>query len=351
MKFVSKLLIFVAILFIATQIFFAYAFPSRYVYNERVNYDVFKDNVYTFEQCIKKIRATIDNENLKDYIIFVGDSVGYGTPCPPDKTISSYMNLIAKKENKKTRIFNLALPSTMFGDLYTILLLCDKYGISTQNVILDFSYWEINAKRPAYWFNYYLKELDNDSYNKMVKMKYIEKESIWQSIKSQIQHWANNNIYLISYSGFTVNKIKSKVNQLMREPVTQLKVWKSKPYVIESMKKQENRWYFSDAQYNFSETSSQLYFMNKIAEHQKGKNTIYFMTALNKELLPVETSKPGLKKNVKSINKYFEDKKLNYVNYEDKIDYSFFSDHVHLLPEGYKLVAGDLWNRFNKEKY
>ena len=185
----------------------------------------------------------------------------------------------------------------------------------------------------------------------MVKMKYIEKESIWQSIKSQIQHWANNNIYLINYSGFTVNKIKSKVNQLMREPVTQLKVWKSKPYVIESMKKQENRWYFSDAQYNFSETSSQLYFMNKIAEHQKGKNTIYFMTALNKELLPVETSKPGLKKNVKSINKYFEDKKLNYVNYEDKIDYSFFSDHVHLLPEGYKLVAGDLWNRFNKEKY
>ncbi len=349
MKIIRKLIIFLIIFLISTEIIFAYAFPARYVFNQRINYDVFKDNVYSIELAVKSIKQTISREKIGSYYIFIGDSVGYGTPCPPDKTISSYLNTISKKEGKDVRFFNLALPSTMFGDYYTVLLLLQKYGVSTDNVILNFSYWEINAKTPTYWFKHYLKELDNNSYNKMVESGAIKEDSLWKNIKAEIYHFANTNIRIIGNSGFVTNKIKSTTNNLLRESEPALSVWSKKADLKNAMTKPENRWYFSDKKFNLTENGVQIYFINKIMELQKDKNILFVLNAANNELLKDETSKQGYKDNVDAIEKLFANKNAKFINYNNKVDYTLFSDHVHLLPDGYSFIAQDLWNKIDKE--
>lgn len=350
MKIIKKLIVFLALFLVLSQLFFSFVFPSRYIYNYRLNYEVFKDNVYSIEPTVKAIKAIIEKENLKNYIIFIGDSVGYGTPCPPDKTMSAYMNNIAKKENSSLRVFNVGVPSTMFGDFYTIIKLLNKYDISTQNLIINFSYWEINAKTPTFWFKHYLKELDTQSYKKMVETVHIKEDSLWQNMKSEIYHFANKNVAMIGYSGFITNKIKNKANSLLKQQTVSLKVWSQKPELPDTMHQPANRWYYSDGEFDLSKDRPQIYFLDKIVEIQKGKNTLFFLNATNNALLPEATAKEGFQNNLAAINKCFSDRNLNFVDYNNKVDYTYFSDQVHLLPEGYKFIAEDLWKRIHATK-
>lgn len=350
MKIIGKLIIFFVLFFTISQLFFNFVFPSKYIFYNRLNYEVFKDNVYSIETTIKAIKSDIEKEKLKNYIIFVGDSVGYGTPCPPEKTMATYMNEIAKKENSKIRVFNLGVPSTMFGDFYTIIKLLNKYDISTQNLIINFSYWEINAKTPTYWFKHYLKELDNESYTAMVEYGRIKEVSTLENIKSEIYHFANKNICMIGYSGFITNKIQNKSNTLLGQTPTDLQVWSKKPELAKTMNLPSNNWYYSDKIFDLGENSPQIYFLNKIAEFQKGKNTLFFLNAMNDKLLSEATAKEGFQNNLAAINKSFSERGLNYIDYNTKVDYKYFSDHVHLLPEGYKFMAEDLWKRIQTDK-
>ena len=350
MQTIKKLAIFIGLFYIVSQAFLNILIPVDLIYNKRLNYDVFKDNVYAIETTVKAIKAEIHRENIKEYILFIGDSVGYGTPCPPEKTMSSFMNELAFQENSNIRVFNLCIPSSMFGDFYSVILLLNKYNISTENLILSFSYWEISAKTPSYWLRHYLKDLDKRSYNDMVLSGHIKQESAISNFKSEIYHLINTNISIIGYSGFINNKIKTVTNNALNQSNPVLQVWSQKPKLTRTLNLPENRWYYSDKEFNLSNSSPQIYFINKIAEIQKGKNTIVFMNAMNKELLSEATAKEGFNNNIKAINKFFADKGLNYIDYNDKVDYSFFSDHVHLLPEGYKFMAQDLWERINQHK-
>lgn len=306
---------------------------------------MFKDNIYTLETSIKAVKTIIKNENLKDYVIFLGDSVGYGTPCPPDQTMSAYMNTIARSEKSTLRVFNLALPSSMFGDFYTVLLLLDKYHISTQNLILNFSYWEINAKTPTFWLTHYLKELDRDTYNVLLKRKQIQEESLWSNAKSEILHWTNDSISMIGYSSFINNKVKTVANRILKQPEAILQVWNQKKGLSLTMTLAENKWYYSDQAFDFSDNSPQLLFLDKIAAHQKGKNTLYFQNAMNYDLLNGATEKKGFQDNLKGIEKCFKERGLNYIDYNGQLKGEYFSDHIHLLPEGYKYMAKQLWNQ------
>lgn len=237
----------------------------------------------------------------------------------------------------------------MFGDLYTILLLLDKYSVDTKNLILNFSYWELATKNPTYWFKHYLKELDSSSYEKMVETKAISRDSLWDNMKSEIYHLANKNIKILGYSQFVTNKIKTLSGTFLNESQPVLAVWSTKSELPSVLGKPENKWYFSDKKFNLTETSSQVYFLEKIIEFQRGKNSIFILNAMNDKLLPSSISEQGFRDNITAIEKYFYEKNLNLVNYNGKIDYTYFSDHVHLLPEGYKFIANDLINRIDKE--
>jgi lysophospholipase L1-like esterase len=89
----------------------------------------------------------------------------------------------------------------------------------------------------------------------------------------------------------------------------------------------------------------QIYFLNKIAAHQKGKQTLVFMAPVNPELL-VQVKEPAYQENLHRAAQYFSAQELQYVDFHGQIDQRFFTDHVHLTGEGYQLLARKLTENF-----
>jgi hypothetical protein len=347
MSLFKKIFIFILVFLLLTQFTIPFFIPSTIIYNERIVYDAFKNNEFVINTTIQQIKSIIKKDNLKNYIIILGDSVGYSTPCLPENSIGHYMNLISKREGKDIRVFNLSVPSMMVGDIFTMIKLLDSYGISTQNLIIDFCYWEFFASKPVFWLNTNLKSLDPKEYIKMVENKKIEKDSPWVNVKNEIKNTLFTKISIIKYSEFLKVAVKKKVNFYLKEAPTPVTPWYTKKDLPATMKKPENTWYYSDKPFQLDDSNPQIYFLNKIIDMQKGKNTLIFLTAMNDKLLSGATSKPGFIENMKKIDNYFSDKDVKFVNYNKKIDYNNFSDHVHLIQEGYRILSEDLWKRIN----
>lgn len=347
MSLLKKAFCFTLLFFLLTQFTIPYLIPQTVVYNERIVYDVFKNNETSINTTIQQVKRTIEEENLKDYIIILGDSVGYSTPCQPENSIGHYLNLISKREGKAVRVFNLSAPSMMAGDIYTMIKLLNSYGISTQNLIIDICYWEFFVSKPVFWLNYNFKSLDYPDYKKMVEDKKKEKDSTWTEIKNDIRNTLLNKISILKYSGFVKVKVKQKVNNCLKDTKIAVAAWYTKKDLPAIMKKPENSWYYSDKAFKLDDSNSQIYFFNEIIAMQKGKNTLIFLAAMNDKLLAGAASKPGYIENMEKVNTYFSKKAVKFVDYNGKIDYNNFSDHVHLTQEGYRLLSEDLWKRIN----
>jgi hypothetical protein len=296
---------------------------------------------------LKTIKKIINKENLKNYIIILGDSVAYSNPCPPENSIGYYMNSISKNEGKNIRIFNLAAPSMMIGDIYTMLKLLEKYDISTQNLIVDFCYWEFGVKNPVFWLTNHIKDLEPEIYKTVVLPRQKGKGNLWSNIKWRIISNLNSNISLLEYREFITFNLKKKVNYFLHEATPTVSPWYKKSSLPSIMKNPENKWFYSDNPYTFDKKNPDIYFLDKIIEMQKGKNTVFFLSAMNEKLLGDGASKLGYIQNMNKIDAYFGSKNVKFVNYNKKIDYNLFTDHVHLIPQGYKFLAGDLWKRIN----
>jgi phospholipase/lecithinase/hemolysin len=94
-----------------------------------------------------------------------------------------------------------------------------------------------------------------------------------------------------------------------------------------------------------TKSNPQVYFLNKILEHQYGKNTLVFLAGTNEILMTEEVNKKGYQENLQRINDYFKDKPVEYINFQGKIDENYFSDHVHLTAEGHRWLAEILYSK------
>ena len=155
----KKVLIFMSLYILIIQFFLQHFIPVNLVYENRLIYEVIKDDSSDIDVALKAIKRIIKKEAPRDYIIFLGDSVGYGRPDSSKLSVTYFLNELAKSNKKDFLIFNLSIPAMQTGDYYTILLMLDKYGISHENVILDISYMGFSIKETndpyeaVYWFN------------------------------------------------------------------------------------------------------------------------------------------------------------------------------------------------------
>ncbi|MCL6457928.1 MAG: hypothetical protein K6T85_07975, partial [Gorillibacterium sp.] len=68
---------------IIIQIVLPWCIPYRYVFHNRIEYKISKDNLHNnyidnLDVTLNSIKREITNKHLKDYIIILGDSVMYG---------------------------------------------------------------------------------------------------------------------------------------------------------------------------------------------------------------------------------------------------------------------------------
>ncbi len=359
MAFFKKTTIWVIAYLLIFQVLLILFVPTAVVYEDRIKYDIVKNNIYNIEAVVKEIKDTIREKKLLRYAVILGDSVGYSTPCPSEASIGYYLNEISKREGSDIYFFNLSMPSMMGGDIYTMVKLLHKYGISTDNLIINLIYPGFIKGEPynssIFWMKDFLKDVDFQVFKEVYYGFYPVRNSDLQEAKAAIKHKINTSVPIFMYKDYLFNKsyleaLDRKAAHFFGQPLTEIasepiRPWYEKDFLYDLMKHEDNSYIYTDKPFIMTDKNPQIYFLNKIIELQKGKNTVFFLAAMNDELLADEVNKIGYKENMQRINDFFEDKSVKFINYNGRIDYNLFSDFIHLIEDGYKYLAEDLWTR------
>ncbi|QXM05317.1 SGNH/GDSL hydrolase family protein [Crassaminicella indica] len=357
MKQFKRIILYFLLYALIIQFGLEYVIPVQAVYNDRLSYDAVKNRPTNIEAVFEQVKRIIDQENLKDYVIILGDSVGYSNPGPAESSLAHFLNEKAKKYGKSFRVFNLSMPAMQTGDIYTVLLKMKEYGISSDHLIINIIYAGFVARNPdpspVFWLKDQLKEVDPNAYYHIEKQLIANEKVEENIIKKKLKNAKNimyENIAVFKYKdyiqAYLIDKFKSlKGNIVEREDI---KPWYEKEFLKDLLKQPMYQREFSDIAFVMDESNPQIYFLNKIIQLQKDKDTLIFLAAMNDELLKDNTSKIGFQENLNKIDAYFKNKPVTYINFNKKIDYNLFSDHVHLTPEGYEILAEKLWNEIVK---
>lgn len=345
------------------QLCLPYFIPASIIYDNRLNYDFVKNRTTNIDTVLEQVKIIIEKEHLKDYVVILGDSVAYSNPGPSDKSISYYLNEMAEKEKRSFRVFNLAMPAMQTGDIYTMLLKMKQHGISNDHIIINIVYAGFVKRDPdppaVYWLQQQLKSIDIDSYQKIesnlpASSNNEEKGfNVFKNIKTSINIFLYENISIFMYKDLLQLYFAEKINQIRGKiPVETKSVqpWYAKDFLPELLKQPEYRRDYADNMFEMDGNNPQIYFLNKIIELQKGKNTLIFLAAVNDELLYDDINKSGYQENLQRIDNYFKDKPVDYLNFYGKIDNKLFSDHIHLIPEGYYYLSKSLYKTINTWK-
>ena len=316
----KKVYIYVLILFALINI--SVVFLSKPItYDDRPIYDVVINDIDDYLTMFEIIKPEIDD--LNNYYLFVGDSVGYGIPCDSKDTISYNFSLKVPDNT-----YNLSIPSLYSGDIYYLL---DNLKTEPAHIVYIVNYMNFIDKETndpleaVFWLKDELVDSGFESW-------YVPKEmSPYKQFKDDIL----DTIPLYRYN----NYLKYQAKNLMDFNELQLVPWTEKPFLEELIHQEEYSKFFSDHSINMDDTNPQVYFINKIINELKYKDITIVYTPLNDALIEEYSTKEGFIENELKIQAYFENLDLNFINLKDKIDPSLYSDHIHLLPAGYKTVS------------
>lgn len=345
------------ILFLAVlQVSISRVVDKRVIYNERMDYDMIKNRPSNISVVLETISETIKEEKLKDYVVLLGDSVAYSGSCPADQSLGVYIEKTINQSNKNVKVFNLSLPSNQIGDVYTLLMEMDKYGISRDHVVINLIYSGFLPRNPdppaAFWFGNQLKHLDPESYQRIENSLEINMKTEQNILLSKIE-----DIREPLYDLFAVTRYKDYIRAevLIKTGKYQptfsdkaSKPWYKKPKLVEMLQKPEYHKYFSDTPFVMDSTNDQIYFLEKIIKLQENKKNLFFLTGVNEGLLKEEVNKPGYIENIQKIDSYFASKKVQYINVTGQINNRLYSDHIHFIAEGYDQLSQLLVPEINK---
>ncbi len=347
----SKVALYFIIYLVAIQFIINSFSHGEVIYNYRLNYDLVKDRPTNIEAVLSEIKRIIISENLDEYVIILGDSVSYSSPGPANTSIGYYLNEKTRNEGKEFKVFNLAMPSMQVGDIYTILLKLDQYGISRDNVIINVLYGGFVERNPnpapVFWLDRQLKDMDPDAYNYVNIQDDIEgSKSKIVALTDKVKYEIYENIPLFKYKDYLKVFAKEQLQKLKGQVVQaseQVQPWHKKAFLKELMREYQYQVGLNSTPFVMDSTNPQIYFLDKIIEIQEGKNTLVYLAPINEDLVGEYMDKDKYFNNVEAIDKYFEQKSVEYVNYYWKIPFDLFSDQVHYTAEGYKHLSDLLW--------
>lgn len=342
----KKVIFFMLIYFMILQLTLGSCIAESVIYNHRMNYDLIKDRPSNIEVVLEHLSKEIKNKEIKDYIVILGNSVAFGSPGPANKSIGYYMERKLNESGKKIKVFNLALPSNQIGDVYTIMLKMDEYGISREHIIINLIYAGFVARNPSpppvFWFGEQLRKIDKKTFEHVKNSLLINKKaeddvlSNFHRVKRNFMDYFSVTKYKDFIELETLIKLgKYKIDWLDENGTP----WYEKENLVNLLKEPLYQSAFSNEKFIMNESNEEIYFLKKIIELQENKNTLYFLAGINQELMKDETSKKGYIENVNLIDDYFKDKDIEYINLTGMIDYKLFSDHIHLIPKGYEKMT------------
>lgn len=358
---------YVIVYLIALQFLFPYAFKLSDVYHNRMDYTLMlnNNNMHDIDAVLEQVKRDIDRHDRTDYIVMLGDSVFYGSPGSSDQAV----NVFLQQKPGAPAIYNLSFPAMQIGDFYTMLLKLDKFGISTDRLLFNIRYASFVPRNPGprsvFWLGNDLRKLDHEAYEHVLPQlkasDFKTPEDPYQYFQRALHEDWLPHLSLMRYKDYVRQDLQHLWLKVRGKPIPSdalddSRTWHVKKAWQESQGIDYGRFLqdpqliasFSDKPLDLSENNWDVYFLNKMLEHQKGKKTWVVLSGTNHDLMKEAVEKPGYKANLQAIDRMMAGKDVVYVNLEGVMAGDYFSDHTHFTPEGNAKLADVLWPYLQK---
>ncbi|GGI46888.1 hypothetical protein GCM10008018_19330 [Paenibacillus marchantiophytorum] len=356
----KKSIPYVVVFFLLINILLPYVISAEAVYRNRLSYPLIVNNVRNIDPVIRYMKRKIDHDPAQDYVILLGDSVFYGSPGSSDQSISAFLEQMPERPT----VFNLSFPGSQLGDIYTMLLMLDEQGISTDHVILNVRYASYVPRVPYQpvlsWWQENLRVLDPGSYRKfksqlgqtsdypLYKNPYIWLQDL---LKKQVYPY----IPLLAYKDYYQKSVDIQWDKLHNRPLPDDSLALPEPWYtkdrdsLDAMLKQDQlKVAFTNQPLDLTESNPDVYFTRQIIRHQQGKETWIVMAGTNHDLMKDFVNDPGYVENSGRLDGFLSQLPVHYLNLEGQISESWFTDFTHLMPEGYKMMAQLIWDAYRQ---
>lgn len=320
--------------------------PLKSAYDSRMNYTVVKDNPANIDVVLDQIKHQIDSQNIKDYVIILGDSVAHSGPGPADESIGARLQEYYLLAGQKKAVFNLAMPAMQTGDIYTMILKLDEHGISTENLIINLIYAGFVERKPdppvVFWLQKDLARLDPASYEQVTPQLTANGKIAREGPTQKLNRIITERLAIFRYKDFIKADLQHRFYELTdRQEENALgdpRPWYQKEGLQKLLASPEYQRGFAVKPFDMSQGNPQIFFLEKIIKHQQGKKTLVFMAPVNYELVP-QVHDAGYQSNLQTVKDYFAVRQVAYIDFHGLVDQRLFSDHVHLIGPGYSLMA------------
>ncbi len=335
--------------------------PPRLIYDHRLGYEYFRDNHADLDLALRAIKSDIQREGLEDYVILLGDSVTYSARTSPDQSVGAHLEAVAAEHGRPTHVFTLAEPSMQIGDTYAVILKLREHGISTRHVVSNLLYGGFAARTPfppaVFWLERDLRRLDPATYDRFLghletaRLDPLAKPP--KTLEARFDRYVSQNVYPaiapLAYRDF----IRSAVVRLVtgQDPKAEKidpRPWTEKTHLKATLELPEYQRDFSDRPFVLDETNPEVYFLERIigatATTAPGDQILFFMSPVNQTLMAANVAKPGYQENLRRVDAWFGAKPVTYLNLGPAIPDRYFADHLHLTPEGNRVLAEILWH-------
>lgn len=336
--------------FVAGQAAIAELVPMEDVYPDRLDYDTVKDDTRNLIAPIREVKAFIDSNKLDDYVVMVGDSVGFGSPVAPKDSMSAQFRLFRQRSGEGPAVFNFAMPAMQLGDVYTVLLMLRDYGISTDRVLLNIryaSFVERNPDPPAvFWLKEELKAYDPEAFERVRPQ--LESNGYKAPEASMAKRFASMLVPPLSaveYRDYLKQSLKLhwKGDSLATHAIGDIRTWTEKQGLKEYLMQPEYTRIMTDQPLKLDESSIDVYFLDRILGLIDKRKSLFYMGGVNPVLMREFVEKPGYKANLAAIEQMFRDRGVRLINYQGQLPHELYTDHEHFTPEGYRVLGERLW--------
>lgn len=327
--------------------------PLRWVYHYRMDYEILKHNMAGVDAVIEQIAAEIRREGLRDYVILLGDSVTYSGPGGPEQSVGYWLEQTGREAGRPLRVFNLALPAMQTGDMYVIVRKLQRRGVPLPRVAVNLVYAGFVARQPdppaVFWLADELRRVDPEAWGRWREHLAANGRVPPVTLPGLVNRHVLPRVALARYRDF----VREGALGLRRtQEVYDTRVWSDKPALLaQDPDGPELRRLFDPAPLDLGPDNPQVYFLERmtaaLASSGQIQPPIFYISPVNPELTRQQTAHPGYRDNLSRIAAWFEGRPVGYADLSASLDQSLFADRLHMTPEGYRVLAGMLWERLD----
>lgn len=336
MKTVSYMLAMILLL----QFGLSHVIPDRWVFNYRVEYTTIKNNMGPgLDRAMDHVERQIQAHPEEEYVVLLGDSVMYSGPGRAEQSIGYYLEQWSQEAGRPVKVYNFAQPGMSLADIYTVLLMLQEHEIPLKRVVIDQVYSDYVARGPGEpginWLQEELRTRDPVAWQKAGGQLLPQKQ--WtsrfrQTVLGEVSLWRYRD--LLKAKLFAALPFAAGAGG----EVADVRPWYEKAWLVPFMQQPAYQRFVDPRPLELTEANPHIWLWKRMFQRLQGADVTVFFAPVNQELM--ETDRPGYRENLKRIDDWFAAQPVRYVSWESAIPANLFVDHVHLLPEGYRQLAG-----------